>query len=208
MKVFLCLTSDEMGKFVGVVRAFPQIWHGKVLDVGCRSGNLARVLAEMGSNAHYVGLDLYPPATIVGNLEAGLPFQDKAFDVVVALDVLEHTNDIYKAFNELCRCAQRFVVVTLPNMYEMKSRLKFLIGKRLSGKYGLPLEPPADRHRWIFTFEEARAFVHFRAKQCGFRIAVEGCLIGPRRAVGLGRILVGRLPNLLCPTYLACLERL
>lgn len=207
MKVFLCPTSDEMGKFVGVVRAFPQIWHGKVLDVGCRSGNLARVLAEMGSNAHYVGLDLYLPATIVGNLEMGLPFQDKAFDVVVALDVLEHTNDIYKAFSELCRCAQRFVVITLPNAYELKGRLKFLIGKKLSGKYGLPPEPPADRHRWIFSLKEARTFVHFRAQHCGFKITLEGCLIGPRRAL-IGRLLVSHLPDLFCPTYLALLERL
>jgi SAM-dependent methyltransferase len=195
-----------MGKFAGVVGAFPQIWQGKVLDVGCRSGNLAKVLTEMNSNVHYVGLDLRPPANVVGNLEAGLPFQDKAFDVVVALDVLEHTDDIYKAFSELCRCARRFVVITLPNIYELRGRLKFLIGKRLSGKYGLPPEPPADRHRWIFSLNEAQTFVNFRAQCCGFKVAQEGCLIGPRRAL-IVRALVSYLSELFCPTYLALLER-
>lgn len=207
MKVFPCPTQDEIGKFAGVVKAFPWIWQGKVLDVGCRSGNLANILAKTNPNVRYVGLDLYPPANVVGNLEAGLPFQDKAFDVVVALDVLEHTNDIYKAFSELCRCAQRFVVITLPNAYELKGRLKFLIGKKLSGKYGLPPEPPIDRHRWIFSLKEARTFVHFRAQHCGFKVTLEGCLIGPRRAL-IGRLLVSHLPDPFCPTYLALLERL
>lgn len=207
MKVFSCPTPDEIGKFAGIVRTFPQIWHGKVLDVGCRSGNLAEVLAEMNFDVRYVGLDLHPPANVIGRLEAGLPFHDKAFDVVVALDVLEHTDDSYKAFSELCRCAQRFIVITFPNMYELRSRLKFLMGKRPSGKYGLPPEPPVDRHRWIFSLEEAQTFVHFRAQHCGFKVISEGCLIGPRRAV-IGHLLVSRLPGIFCPTYLALLERL
>lgn len=49
MKVILCPTLDEMGKFIGVIRAFPQIWQRKILDVGCRSGNLAKILAEVNT---------------------------------------------------------------------------------------------------------------------------------------------------------------
>ena len=44
-----------------------------------------------------------------------LPFKDDEFDVVTALEVLEHIPDVQAAANELVRVARRFVVVTVPN---------------------------------------------------------------------------------------------
>ena len=207
MKVFICPTPDEAGKFYGVVNAFPNIWEGNVLDIGCRSGHLKDVLWECKKEIRYVGLDLHPPADIIADLEKGLPFSDESFDVVVAMDVLEHTDDIYKAFEELCRVSRKFVLVTLPNAYELKGRIKFFFGHRLSGKYGLPAEPPTDRHRWLFSFNEAVHFVHVRAAKCGFEVKDEGCLIGPSRASVVGRHLVGYFPNLLSPWYLVLLSK-
>jgi SAM-dependent methyltransferase len=203
VNIFVCPSADDIGKFRGIVQAFPWVWDGLVLDVGCRSGNLKRVL----SKDTYYGLDLYPPADIIGDLGAGLPFKDRSFDAVVALDVLEHTDDIYEALHELCRIARRYVVITLPNAFEIKARLKFLFGKQLSGKYGLPVDPPADRHRWLFSFQEAMAFTHALGKRCGYAVKSDGCLIGPRRGAAGGRFVVGRFPNLLSPIYVALLGR-
>lgn len=207
MKVFVCARPGETGKFQGVVDAFPGIWEGRVLDVGCRSGKLREVLMERNVRVCYLGLDLFPPADVIGDLEQGLPFGDKAFDVVVALDVLEHTDNIHKAFDELCRVARWFVVITLPNAYEVRGRIKFLLGRPISGKYGLPAERPADRHRWVFSFNEAMHFVNIKSQRCGFGIKDEGCLIGPRRASVVGRRLVGGFPNLFSPWYLVLLKR-
>lgn len=208
MKVFTCPKPDEVGKFYGVIHAFPTIWQGSILDVGSRSGNFKEVLCEYNPGIRYIGLDLYPPADIIANLEKGLPFGDKTFDAVVALDVLEHTDDIHRAFNELCRITRQFVVINLPNAYEMKGRIKFLLGRSLSRKYGLPSEPPRDRHHWLFSFSEARAFVRERAQRCGFEVIDEGCLIGPRRtAFGIGRLMVALFPNVMSPWYLALLQR-
>jgi SAM-dependent methyltransferase len=204
VKVFVSPSRDEMGKFSGVVQAFPDIWGGPVLDVGCRSGNLKGVLP--GTQGSYCGLDLFPPADIIGNIEADLPFADLSFDTVVALDVLEHTNDIHQAFNNLCRVARRHVLIALPNMYELQTRIKFLFGQRLSGKYGLPCTPPADRHRWFFSLREAEAFVHMTGRQRGFEVVTEGCLVGPRRGFAI-RGLVSCWPNLLSPLYVALLRR-
>jgi len=205
MNVFVAPSRDEMGKFQAVVRAFPNVWEGFILDVGCRSGNLRCVLQD--SKVHYRGLDLFPPADFIGDLGVGLPFGDMSFDTVVALDVLEHIDNIYQAFGELCRVARKYVVITLPNAYEVKSRIKFLLGQRLSGKYGLPLEPPHDRHRWLFSLREAIAFTHARVQYHGFEVAAEGCLVGPRRGFMIGRLMVGYFPNLLCPWYLALLQK-
>jgi 2-polyprenyl-3-methyl-5-hydroxy-6-metoxy-1,4-benzoquinol methylase len=105
MKVVVCPQRDEAGKYRGVVQAFPDIGTGHVLDVGCRSGGFGTVLREgrCSGDLTYCGLDLRHPADVIADLEQGLPFQAETHDVVVALDVLEHTNDLHRAFTDLCR---------------------------------------------------------------------------------------------------------
>ena len=159
MKGHTSTRAGEAGKFEAVVRAFPGIWSGDVLDVGCRSGNL-RLALDGQALTPTIPAWTGSPADVVANLEEGLPFPDGSFDVVVALDVLEHTDDIHGAFAELCRVSRRHVVLTLPNTYEASLRLKYLLGKRISGKYGLPVEPVEDRHRWVMSLHEALAFTH------------------------------------------------
>ncbi len=205
MNVFVSPSGNDVGKFQALVGAFPDIWEGLILDVGCRSGNLKRVLLK--GKLSYRGLDLNPPADIIGNLEVRLPFQNGSFNVVVVLDVLEHTDNIHRAFSELCRVSRRYLLITLPNAYDIKSRVKFLLGRRLSGKYGLPPDPPDDRHRWLFSFSETRDFALARGTHQGFEIAGEGGLIGPGRAALGGRWIAGLLLNLFSPWYVCFLKR-
>jgi len=194
----------ERAKIEGVLKAFPCLGEGPVLDVGCRSRQLATLLKEPAPR--YVGIDIQTPADVIASVDRGLPFAERSFDSVVALDVLEHTDDIHTAIAEVCRVSRRFVVISLPNMYLLEVRLRFLLGRPLSGKYGLPVAAQADRHRWLFTLEEARHFCRECSRELGFRLAREGCLIGPRRRTLLGPAVV-RVPGILCPTYLVLLER-
>jgi len=173
--------------------------------VGCRSRELRDALPK--ETVNYLGLDLHPPADVVGSLEKGLPFDAASSDTVVALDVLEHTDDIYNSFAELCRVARNHVLLALPNLYEISVRKRFLLGQRISGKYGLPTDPPNDRHRWIFTFQEALTFTHMMAKKSGFTVIEEGCFMGPGRGLIGIRHVVSAFPNLLSPWYVALLER-
>lgn len=208
MQIYRCPTPNEAGKFLGIIHAFPDIWKGKVLDVGCRGKGLKQALEGFVNQIRYVGFDLHPPADVLADLEKGLPFRDKAFDVVVALDVLEHIDALHGAFEEICRISSNFVILTLPNMYELRARLKFLTGRPLSGKYGLPITPPLDRHRWLFSLREAREFVHKMGERCGFQVRQEGWLVGPRRGSLVGPALIRAFPNLFAPWYLALLARL
>jgi hypothetical protein len=57
-------------------------------------------------------------ADVVTDLERGtLPFDDRSFETVVAADVLEHVDSMHAFFDELCRVADRHVIVSLPNPY-------------------------------------------------------------------------------------------
>ena len=123
------------------------------------------------------------------------------------MDVLEHTDDIYYSFAELCRVARNHVLLALPNLYEITIRKRIFFGQRIPGKYGLPVNPQMDRHRWMFSFREAETFTHAMATKCGFEVVGEVCLIGPRRsAIGV-RHLVNVSLNLLSPWYIALLQR-
>lgn len=82
----------------------------RVLDVGCGTGANAPVLR--GADRFTIGIDASPiPMALVDRTHdarlradaAHLPFGDASFDLVVALDVLEHLDDDRAAVRELRR---------------------------------------------------------------------------------------------------------
>jgi Methyltransferase domain len=171
--------GGSVAKAKGVVAAYPTIWSSTVLDAGCRDRVFRAALGK--HSVRYVGLDIHPPADVLADLDDGIPMADGEADVVVALDVLEHTNAIHFAFDEVCRVARHHVVIALPNQYELHDRWQTVRGRNRSGKYGLPLDPPGDRHRWLFPFDEARSFCQHRARAAGWRVVDEAVMLGPRR---------------------------
>jgi hypothetical protein len=169
----------SLEKAKSIVSAYPGIWSGTVLDVGCRNQVLRQALE--GHSVRYVGLDIHQPADLLADLDDGIPMAADEADVVVALDVLEHTNTIHFVFDELCRVARRHIVIALPNQFDIGNRWATVRGRNRSGKYGLPLDPPNDRHRWLFPFDEARTFCRHRARLAGWRVVDEAVMLGPRR---------------------------
>ena len=84
----------------------------RILDAGCGTG---RNLIEFGSLGDARGIDSSPEAIdfcrrrgVLGATEGrleGLPFEDAAFDLILATDVLEHLEDDRSVMRELRRVA-------------------------------------------------------------------------------------------------------
>ena len=128
-----------------------------VLDVGCRDKALKTFLK---SDIVYQGIDFEDNKEVIGHdLERGVPFPDESFDVVFALDVLEHVDNVQFLFQEIIRVSKKEIVVALPNMYYWKFRLRFLKGKNISDKYIFHAHHKLDRHRWITSYNSALTFV-------------------------------------------------
>ena len=175
-----------------------------VLDVGCRDAILKR---HLRGDIAYTGIDLIPGPGVdhVGNAEEGLPFADCTFDAVVALDLLEHADNIWFVFDELLRVASRQVVVLLPNAYHWLLRLQYLRGKEMD-KYLLPPEPILDRHRWLLSHDSIRRFCFARAEAAGWSVS-EQILFGGRRTAPVDWMLSHISSNLAAWAVICVLEK-
>jgi 2-polyprenyl-3-methyl-5-hydroxy-6-metoxy-1,4-benzoquinol methylase len=98
-----------------------------LLDVGCGEGVLAQRIARRLGSRRVVGVDLEEDSIQAGwaehrapNLEyhtmhgGELPFAQGEFDLVSAIEVLEHVPDPERTLAEMCRCAERHLLVSVP----------------------------------------------------------------------------------------------
>ena len=98
-----------------------------ILDVGCGEGALTNKWAQRLSGAQVVGLDLpdpgleaewrsrpHPNVQFVPGRAEELPFAADEFDLVSAIETLEHVDDPDRALEELARVARRHLLVSVP----------------------------------------------------------------------------------------------
>ena len=161
-----------------IVDRFGACLADSILDVGCDQAVLKRLLPQV----RYVGLDIGGAPDLKLDLDGleRLPFEDGSFHCVVCSDVLEHLEHLHRMFGELIRVARRYVVLSLPNCW-VAARVPIQRGRGEFAHYGLPVDPPPDRHRWFFSLQQARHFVHAQARRhTNVRIAQERITEKPR----------------------------
>lgn len=107
----------------------------RVLDVGCGSGQLGRLLRDRGH--HVVGIDACPPREeldefIKSDLTAGIPVDpERRFDVVVLADVLEHMPNPLALLSEARTflAPEGSILVSLPNVAHWSVRAQLMLGR-------------------------------------------------------------------------------
>jgi methionine biosynthesis protein MetW len=179
----------------------------RVLDVGCGDGSLgARLIAERG--AEVTGLDLDPTGVEiarsrgldarVADVDAGLPFPDRRFDVSI-MNVTLHM--VYRPGFVLCELLRvsRIALVTFPNVAHLFARFELMAGR-------FPRRPLYGRH-WYDT-----RHIHLFS-WTDFRDLLDELGAGVTAARHFGRDsrseswLAARWPNLFATICLARIER-
>ena len=167
-----------------VAARFAQYLGESVLDVGCFEAPLRKLLPSTS----YTGIDMAGNPDIRLDLESvdRLPFEDGSFGSVLCVDVLEHLENLHLMFNEVVRVSNRWVIISLPNCWR-DARRPIARGKGRFRHYGLPLSKPEDRHKWFFSFAEARDFI--LSKATALRLDIKEMFVTEKPKMGMIRLL-------------------
>lgn len=112
------------GFFAALDQSLPATSPTRILEVGVGEGEVTARLAQRWPDATFCGVDLPDPelaghwdgkgfAPLFGDI-GRLPFPDDTFDLVLAIEVLEHVPFPELALAELNRVGRRDLVVSVP----------------------------------------------------------------------------------------------
>ena len=110
-----------------------------VLDLGCGDGSFLVCLRERVSGLQVRGADVSDEALAVARTRdidaVRIDLSDPAseipgtYDVVTALEVIEHLPNAESAVLKAAAAARRYLIVSVPNLGFVESRLRLLIGR-------------------------------------------------------------------------------
>jgi 2-polyprenyl-3-methyl-5-hydroxy-6-metoxy-1,4-benzoquinol methylase len=122
------------------VRALAADPDTRILDLGCGSGALLERLAGMGYR-DLTGVDISPPESTASicyqqaDLDViALPAAEGSFDLVLAMELIEHIENMGLYLAELARLLKPdwLSLFTTPNVNSAQAKLLFELGNRLN----------------------------------------------------------------------------
>lgn len=152
-----------------------------LLEVGCGPGRFLQFFWESGFDVS--GLDASPAMLELARERMGakadlhvghaehLPFDDKKFDVVALLALLEFCNDPSLVIDEALRVARKAILVTFLNKQSLHGMVKRLPLRRKSCGF-------QDKARWFSWWEIHRLLLKHAGKR---PLTAASVLLGPHR---------------------------
>lgn len=105
----------------------------KILDAGAGHGAMVKKLNEKGYDI--TAADLFPEyfkykevECVKVDITKPLPFDDNSFDIILAVEIMEHVHDHEVFFKEAKRVLKEggVLLFSTPNILSLKSRIRFL----------------------------------------------------------------------------------
>jgi SAM-dependent methyltransferase len=148
-----------------------------VLDIGCRGCEAKQILSE---GVEYFGNDLFQnvdgSVSFVGDV---LHFDfGRNFDGVIALDVLEHVDDPYVLMDKIISLSNKYIIISLPNTYDLLHKVDFLFKSTLGRKYNFETSNRMDRHRWVMNYDEICNFYSHYSRTYGMALDMIDVMLG------------------------------
>jgi 2-polyprenyl-3-methyl-5-hydroxy-6-metoxy-1,4-benzoquinol methylase len=128
-----------------------------VIDLGARDQILLKFLPFKW---RYTGVDKFAKKLNL-NIDVEENFKDinKKYDVVIALDIIEHLNSPIKFFDNCKEICNELIILNIPNAAYYQFRLNFLFTGELTEKFHFSGNFEDDRHRWLTTFYNTKKFL-------------------------------------------------
>lgn len=109
---------DTLSRFISYYHQIEQIRNlnpRKILEIGIGNKTTFNYLKQQGYEIESCDFDEKLRPDYVADIR-NLPFNNNAYDLVVASEVLEHLpwNDVYRALQELHRISSKYVIISLP----------------------------------------------------------------------------------------------
>ncbi len=148
---------ERMGLHYSIIRAEIMEQDKRIIDLGCGPNEFIRLVKREFPDKDAVGYDFIPKSKDVVKIDfekEKLPFGANGIDLIFISHVLEHVDNFHSVMYEIFRVAKKIVIV-LPNDLNIFRYIRAILGKSMGGNTGLPLVPVKDRHKWIYSVQQA-----------------------------------------------------
>ena len=140
----------------------------KIIDIGARDCLVKELIAD---KSKYLSIDIHQNSSNSIDIVGDVTNLDFSFigenDIILALDVLEHIDDIHTIVEKLFDSNAGAIIICLPNTSNWKYRFNYFIKGRLPGnKYKLISDSRIiDRHRWLTPISESISMIKIMCKK-------------------------------------------
>jgi len=163
---YMSMRSDERLASRIAYDILPMYPAEKVLDVGCGDGIIYQIY---NNHTQYLGLDISEaciykqdhsnPALryVSPEMIPAIMVDEGPWDMILLLDVIEHTRGFTDLFELSLQNSSRHIVVSLPNELFILDRLRMLAGKELNAhSLDRHQDPEGFKHQYIINIDKSR----------------------------------------------------